>query len=85
MTWMPSSDRRSRPINIAESRSVESVFARAALVRHEFLDDYPAHYDTYANRHRWTRGDWQIAHWLRSTVRDAHGRKKRNPISVISR
>jgi cyclic beta-1,2-glucan synthetase len=48
----------------------ESVFARAALVSDiEFLDDYPAHYDTYANRqHRWT-----------------HGRKKRNPISVISR
>jgi cyclic beta-1,2-glucan synthetase len=22
-------------------------------------------------QHRWTRGDWQIAHWLRSTVRDA--------------
>jgi cyclic beta-1,2-glucan synthetase len=65
----------------------ESVFARAALVSDiEFLDDYPAHYDTYANRqHRWTRGDWQIAQWLRSTVRDAHGRKTRNPISAISR
>ena len=41
----------------------ESTFARAALVSDiEFLDDYPAHYDTYAKRqHRWTRGDWQIA------------------------
>ena len=65
----------------------ESIFARAALVSDiEFLDDYPAHYDTYANRqHRWTRGDWQIAHWLRATVRDAHGRWKKNPISTISR
>lgn len=65
----------------------ESIFARAALVSDiEFLDDYPAHYDTYANRqHRWTRGDWQIAHWLRGTVRDAHGQRRKNPISTISR
>ncbi len=65
----------------------ESVFARAALVSDiEFLDDYPAHYDTYANRqHRWTRGDWQIARWLGRVVRDPQGRKTRNPISTISR
>jgi cyclic beta-1,2-glucan synthetase len=65
----------------------ESIFARAALVSDiEFLDDYPAHYDTYAMRqHRWTRGDWQIAGWLRGTVRDAHGNKQPNRISAISR
>jgi len=65
----------------------ESLFVRAALVSDiEFLDDYPAQYDTYAKRqHRWTRGDWQIAEWLGHTVRDASGRKKRNDISTISR
>src|SRR6266436_382649 len=65
----------------------ESIFARAALVSDvEFLDDYPAHYDTYAMRqHRWTRGDWQIAGWLRGTVRDVHGNKQPNRISAISR
>jgi cyclic beta-1,2-glucan synthetase len=44
----------------------EGLYARAALVTDiELLDDYPAHYDTYAQRqHRWTRGDWQIARWL---------------------
>jgi cyclic beta-1,2-glucan synthetase len=65
----------------------ESIFARAALVSDvEFLDDYPAHYDTYAMRqHRWTRGDWQIAGWLRRVVRDAHGNKRPNRISAISR
>lgn len=65
----------------------ESIFARAALVSDiEFLDDYPAHYDTYAMRqHRWTRGDWQIAGWLRRVVRDAQGNKQPNRISAISR
>jgi len=65
----------------------ESIFARAALVSDiEFLDDYPAHYDTYAMRqHRWTRGDWQIAGWLRRSVRDAPGNKHPNRISAISR
>src|SRR5438128_2720197 len=45
----------------------ESIFARAAMVSDiELLDDYPAHYDTYAMRqHRSTRGDWQIPGWLR--------------------
>ena len=44
----------------------ESVFARTALVTDiEFLDDYPAYYDSFARRqHRWTRGDWQILDWL---------------------
>src|SRR6266446_6779789 len=65
----------------------ESIFARAALVSDiELLDDYPAHYDTYAMRqHRWTRGDWQIAGWLRRYVVDGKGNKQRNRISAISR
>src|SRR3989441_715620 len=65
----------------------ESIFARAALVSDiELLDDYPAHYDTYAMRqHRWTRGDWQIAGWLRRYAVDGKGTKQRNRISAISR
>jgi len=65
----------------------ESIFARAALASDiEFLDDYPAHYDTYAMRQdRWTRGDWQIAGWLRRVVRDARGDKRPNRIPAISR
>ncbi|HKP38029.1 MAG TPA: glucoamylase family protein [Pyrinomonadaceae bacterium] len=65
----------------------ESIFARAALVTDiEFLDDYPAYYDTFARRqHRWTRGDWQIAGWLRRHVSDEHGKKRRNLIPAISR
>src|SRR5215471_13415920 len=65
----------------------ESIFARAALVSDiEFLDDYPAYYDSYAMRqHRWTRGDWQIAGWLKRRVRDARGSKQSNQIPAISR
>ena len=65
----------------------ESIFARAALVSDiEFLDDYPAYYDSYAMRqHRWTRGDWQIAAWLKRHVRDAHGGILPNRIPAISR
>jgi cyclic beta-1,2-glucan synthetase len=65
----------------------ESVFARAALVSDiELLDDYPAHYDTYAKRqHRWTRGDWQIAGWLRANVPNERGETQRNRLPAISR
>ena len=65
----------------------ESLFARAALVTDiELLDDYPAHYDTYAKRqHRWTRGDWQIARWLFPRVPQESHRKERNNLSLISR
>jgi cyclic beta-1,2-glucan synthetase len=65
----------------------ESIFARTALVTDiEFLDDYPAYYDSFARRqHRWTRGDWQIADWLFGTVRDAQGHKRPNRIPAISR
>ncbi|MDQ3474735.1 MAG: hypothetical protein M3447_13470, partial [Acidobacteriota bacterium] len=65
----------------------ESLFARAALITDiELLDDYPAHYDTYAKRqHRWTRGDWQIAGWLFPRVPVAGGNKVTNRLPLISR
>lgn len=65
----------------------ESLFARAALITDiELLDDYPAHYDTYAKRqHRWTRGDWQISGWLLPRVPDAQRRKVRNTLPLSSR
>ncbi len=65
----------------------EGLYARAALVSDiELLDDYPAHYDTYAKRqHRWTRGDWQIARWLLPRVPNNKGERVNNTLPLIAR
>ncbi len=52
----------------------------------EVIEDYPSHYSAYNRRkHRWLRGDWQIAGWLLSDVPDETGARVSNPISLISR
>jgi hypothetical protein len=66
---------------------IEGAYARAGLVTDtELVDDYPSHYNAYMRRqHRWVRGDWQIAPWIFSHVRDESGRRVKNPISPIAR
>ena len=66
---------------------IEGAYARAGLATDiEVIDDYPSHYSAYTRRkHRWVRGDWQIAQWLFSRVPDESGKRVRNPISTISR
>ena len=39
----------------------------------------------WSRRHRWIRGDWQIAAWLGWFVPGGEGRRLRNPISLLSR
>ncbi|HTA22943.1 MAG TPA: glucoamylase family protein [Terriglobales bacterium] len=65
---------------------IEGAYARAGLVSDiEIIEDYPSHYSAYNRRkHRWLRGDWQIAEWLRTQVQDESGRQVPNPLSVIS-
>ncbi|MGH9913671.1 MAG: hypothetical protein ACRD63_00105 [Pyrinomonadaceae bacterium] len=65
----------------------ESLYARTALLTDvEILDDYPPYYDSYAKRqHRWTRGDWQIIHWLLSSVPNSQGRSVKNTLPFIAR
>ena len=49
------------------------------------FEDYPSVYSAdVSRRHRWMRGDWQIAAWLRSTVPVAGGGRVRNPLSMLS-
>ena len=64
---------------------LEGAYARAALVSDiTLIEDYPStHAADVARRHRWTRGDWQIASWLRRRVPGAPT-PARNPISGLS-
>jgi len=66
---------------------IEGAYARAGLATDiELIDDYPSHFSAYSRRkHRWVRGDWQIAQWIFSRVPDESGRAARNPISDVSR
>ncbi|HEY3971796.1 MAG TPA: glucoamylase family protein [Candidatus Sulfotelmatobacter sp.] len=66
---------------------IEGAYARAGLASDiELIEDYPSHYSAYNRRkHRWLRGDWQIAGWLSSEVPDESGARVPNPISRISR
>jgi VanZ family protein len=52
----------------------------------EIIEDYPSHYSAHNKRkHRWLRGDWQIAGWLLPMVPEESGHRVPNPLSVISR
>jgi cyclic beta-1,2-glucan synthetase len=80
-------DRRFPRDTLLSHDLIEGAYARAGLATDiEVIDDYPSHYSAYTRRkHRWVRGDWQIAQWLFSSVPDESGRAVRNPISTISR
>jgi cyclic beta-1,2-glucan synthetase len=65
---------------------IESCHARSALVSDvELYEEYPSRYNTDINRrHRWIRGDWQIAQWLLPRVPGPHARRIANPLSSLS-
>jgi cyclic beta-1,2-glucan synthetase len=65
----------------------EGSYARAGLCTDiHLVDDYPAHYLTFAARqHRWARGDWQIARWVLPKVPDQSGRAVPNTLPVMAR
>jgi cyclic beta-1,2-glucan synthetase len=66
---------------------VEGAYARAGLVSDiEVIEDYPSHYSAHNRRkHRWMRGDWQIAGWLLPLVPEESGHLVPNPLSMVSR
>ncbi|OAI50209.1 cyclic beta 1-2 glucan synthetase [Planctomycetaceae bacterium SCGC AG-212-F19] len=65
---------------------LESTHARSALLSDvELYEDYPSRYPAdVSRRHRWMRGDWQIAWWLLPWVPGPVTEWVRNPISVLS-
>ncbi len=76
------------PRNVLLSHDlIEGAYARAGLVSDiEVIDDYPTRYSAYnRRRHRWLRGDWQIARWIFNRVPDESRRPIPNPISLVSR
>src|ERR1700685_2126819 len=65
---------------------IEGAYARAGLASDiEVIESYPSHYSAYNRRkHRWLRGDWQIAGWLLPRVPDESGQRVSNPISITA-
>jgi cyclic beta-1,2-glucan synthetase len=66
---------------------LEGAYARSGLASDvRLVEDFPAGYsEDISRRHRWIRGDWQIAAWLLPRVRGAGGTVRKNPISALSR
>ncbi|MDD5553109.1 MAG: glucoamylase family protein [Candidatus Omnitrophica bacterium] len=65
---------------------LEGCYARSGLVTDvQFYEGYPSGYlKDSSRRHRWIRGDWQIAPWLFSLVPGPGAAKVKNPISLLS-
>ena len=66
---------------------VEGCYARSGLVSDVHLyEDSPTRYSMdVSRRHRWIRGDWQIARWALPRVPSADGKTHTNPLSYLSR
>ncbi len=87
------------PENLILSHDLlESGYARSALVTDvDLIEEFPASYSMEASRrHRWIRGDWQLAGWLLPRVpgappsNEANGTRRSqamrqpNPLSALS-
>jgi cyclic beta-1,2-glucan synthetase len=66
---------------------LEGCYLRAGLLSDATLyEDYPPRYSIdVARRHRWIRGDWQLAGWVLPRVPAAHGKREPNPLSGLAR
>ena len=66
---------------------LEGCYARAGLLSDVHLyEEYPSRYSLdVSRRHRWIRGDWQLAGWLLPRVPGPGARRLKNPLSGLSR
>ncbi|GAX61503.1 cellobiose phosphorylase [Candidatus Scalindua japonica] len=81
------------PENLILSHDLlESAYARSALVTDvDLIEEHPVSYAIEASRrHRWIRGDWQIAGWLLPRVPGPPGssgskaKRQLNPLTALS-
>jgi cyclic beta-1,2-glucan synthetase len=65
---------------------LEGCYARAGLMSDvQLFEEYPSRYSAdVSRRHRWIRGDWQIARWLLPRVPGPDMRRQKNPLSGVS-
>ncbi len=65
---------------------LEGCYARSGLISDvQLYEDYPFEYKAdVSRRHRWIRGDWQIARWVMSQVPAPDGKMRENPLSALS-
>ncbi|WLI91877.1 glucoamylase family protein [Massilia sp. R2A-15] len=66
---------------------LEGCYLRAGLLSDaQLYENYPARYsDDVSRRHRWIRGDWQLAGFLLPRVPAHGGKREPNPLSALSR
>ena len=65
---------------------LEGCYARSGLLSDvQLYEEYPSTYGAdISRRHRWIRGDWQLAGWLLPLVPGPGKRRLRNPLSMLS-
>lgn len=80
-------DRKFPDNRILSHDLLEGCYARSGVVSDiQLYEDHPWHFlADMRRRHRWIRGDWQIASWLLPWVPGPDGRKTRNTLSGLSR
>ena len=66
---------------------LEGSYARAGLMTDvQLYEEYPSRYAAdMQRRHRWIRGDWQIATWILPWVPNHQNKLVKNPISNLSK
>ncbi len=76
------------PENLILSHDLlEGGYARSALVTDvDLIEEHPQSYAVdVSRRHRWIRGDWQLARWLLPHVPGPANARQPNPLSLLSR
>ena len=65
---------------------LEGCYVRSGLMSDtQLYEEYPSRYSAdMKRRHRWVRGDWQVAAWLLPHVPGSGGRREKNPLSGLS-